>query len=51
MGGIDSDLQRCLLIFSCKGETYLHPKMPKARQQEDQEAEKELDRFAVHLIV
>ena len=39
------------LIFSCKGETHLRPKMSKARQQEDQEAEKGLDRLAFHLIV
>jgi len=51
VGGVDGDLQRRLFDFSCKGETYLHPKMPKAGQQEDQEAEKELDRFAVRLIV
>jgi len=36
--------------FSREDATWLHPKMSKARQQENRETVRELDRFSVHII-
>jgi len=48
---VNDDLRRHLFSFSYNDVTQLRRKMSKARQQEDREEERELDRFAVHLIV